>query len=917
MKTLNHNFRTRVKKFILLITFALLVHSTFSQGFLKTEGKKIVDQNDNEVILRGMGLGGWMLMEGYMMQSSDVADTQHEFRNRLVDLMGEEKTDQFFDTWQANHVTRADVDSLAKWGFNSIRLPMHYNLFTLPIEAEPVPGQNTWLDKGFVMVDSLLQWCESNNMYLILDLHAAPGGQGYNAAISDYDKSKPSLWESDENKSKTVALWGKLAERYKDEQWIGGYDLINEVNWDLPGGVALKSLYLNITNAIRAVDTNHIIFIEGNWFANDFTGLTPPWDENMAYSFHKYWNYNDQGSVDWIIELRDNYNVPLWMGEGGENSNVWFTDAISVLEENSIGWSWWPMKRIETIVSPFAILFTQGYKDVLSYWRNEGPKPTVDVAFASMMELATNSNSLNCLHQKDVPDAMIRQVTTTETKPYSEHTIPGIVYMSDFDLGPLNYAYYDIDVANYSLSTGEFQAWNSGWVYRNDAVDIETNNDAVNSNGFHVGFVAKGEWINYTVQITESAAYNAKLRVASQSNGGQFHLALNGEDVTATYAVSATGGWSSFQDFIVEDVLLNEGEHVLTMWFDNNIAFNISSIEFTKTGNIEEFSLVALNGQTGSNEKSVEVVVNQELLTESIEGSLDNFSISVNGEERTISSVAADENGNRTIILSTEDYFVYTDKITVSYDGTTITSQTGKILETFSDLVIRSTLTARHILPKKIQAEDFVNMVGLAVEECTDIGGGSNIGYTNPGDYADYLIFAEEDKYYQINVRTASANNGGEIGFYLVDENQEETELRKMSTPKTGGWQTWETVKATLFVPKGAHTLRMRIIAGEINLNWYEFDMLDAIDDELSLITNPMVYPNPISNNQLFINLRDYVNNDISVEIYSLTGKLVSSSAYNGSSEVAQIDMSTIGKGIFMLRLFTEDKAFNYKIIRQ
>ncbi len=133
-----------------------------------------------------------------------------------------------------NHVTKADIDSLASWGYNSVRPALHYNLFTLPIEEEPVPGEQTWLDKGFELVDSLLSWCEANEMYLILDLHAAPGGQGYNAAICDYDPSKPSLWESEENRIKTVALWGKLAERYSDEPWMGGYDLINEPNWDLP-----------------------------------------------------------------------------------------------------------------------------------------------------------------------------------------------------------------------------------------------------------------------------------------------------------------------------------------------------------------------------------------------------------------------------------------------------------------------------------------------------------------------------------------------------------------------------------------------------------------------------------------------------------------------------------------------------------
>ena len=141
--------RIRIFLFFTVLNFTFLS----AQG-LKAEGKKIVDKNGNEVLLRGMGLGGWMLMEGYMMQSSDVADTQHEFRERLEDLMGIDKTNAFFDKWLENHVTKADIDSLSAWGFNSVRLPMHYNLFTLPIEKESVEGENTWLDKGFTIVDS-------------------------------------------------------------------------------------------------------------------------------------------------------------------------------------------------------------------------------------------------------------------------------------------------------------------------------------------------------------------------------------------------------------------------------------------------------------------------------------------------------------------------------------------------------------------------------------------------------------------------------------------------------------------------------------------------------------------------------------------------------------------------------------------
>ena len=355
---------------ISVFLFFTVLHSIFlsAQG-LKAEGKKIIDQNGNEVLLRGMGLGGWMLMEGYMMQSSDVADTQHEFRQRLEDLMGVDNTNVFFDKWLENHVTKADIDSLSSWGFNSVRLPMHYNLFTLPIEEESVEGENTWLTKGFTIIDELLQWCEENEVYLILDLHAAPGGQGANAAISDYNSDLPSLWESDLNKNKTIALWKKLAERYKDEEWIGGYDLLNEVNWEMENdNEELLNLYKDITTEIRAVDNNHIIFIEGNGFANDFNGLTPPWDDNMVYSFHKYWSENTAESIQWVLDIREENNVPLWMGEAGENSNVWFTDAIELFETNDIGWSWWPMKRIETIVGPYSIDFTDGYKKIQSYY---------------------------------------------------------------------------------------------------------------------------------------------------------------------------------------------------------------------------------------------------------------------------------------------------------------------------------------------------------------------------------------------------------------------------------------------------------------------------------------------------------------------------------------------------------------------
>ena len=213
---------------IVLLTFAFTLALVEAQptAFLRARDARIVDGQGREIILRGMGLGGWMLQEGYML-GIQKEGTQHSIKARITDLIGKQECDRFYQLWLQNHMTRSDVDLLAKCGFNSIRLPMHYNLFTLPIEQEPVKGSNTWLTTGFTMTDSLLAWCKANRIYLILDLHAAPGGQGRDANISDYDPARPSLWESEANQQKTVALWRKLAERYAAEPWIGGYGLLN------------------------------------------------------------------------------------------------------------------------------------------------------------------------------------------------------------------------------------------------------------------------------------------------------------------------------------------------------------------------------------------------------------------------------------------------------------------------------------------------------------------------------------------------------------------------------------------------------------------------------------------------------------------------------------------------------------------
>ncbi|SDT90904.1 Por secretion system C-terminal sorting domain-containing protein [Polaribacter sp. Hel1_33_78] len=895
-----------MKKYFIYI-FLVLAISANSQG-LRTLGKKIVNLNSEEVLLKGVGLGGWMLQEGYMMNSSGAADTQHEFIQKLTTLIGADKTAEFYTNWRNNFVTKQDVDSIAKLGYNSIRLPMHYNLFTLPIEEEPVEGENTWLNTGFEMVDELLTWCESNQIYLILDLHAAPGGQGKDAAISDYDDTKPSLWESEFNKSKTVALWGKLAERYTDKQWIGGYDLLNEVNWPL-GTNVLRDLYVRITNEIRAVDANHILFIEGNGFANDFSGLTPPWDSNMVYSPHKYWTYNDTASMQWVLDIREQHNVPLWLGESGENSNAWFTEAINLFEDNNIGWAWWPWKRIETITCPYSINSNSNYEAIINYWKGEGPQPSVDEAVQGLSQLTTDLLLDNNVYYKDVVDAVLRQPQDETHIPYANHTLPGIVYLSDYDLGTNGIAYYDVDYANYTLSTGEdYQPWNSGWNYRNDGVDIQTNSDNINSNGYHIGYTKNKEWLKYTVEVTETGFYNINFRYATTQSGAKVKLFVNDVDIVGNVNLGNSGGWSNFVNHYIENAYLEAGNQVLKVQVDGNSEFNMSSIEFLKsTDAIPDFEV--LSASTNADEKSIKIVLNHPINQTDLTNSL--FEIMVNNNSRTIESAEIDASTTRFVKINLADYLFYQDEIKVSYNGTIITSIYNSNLDVFENLTVNNNLIARLLVPGKIQAEEFTNQVGLQTENTTDIGTGQNIGYTDIGDYAEYLIYISDRGNYNLNVRTAAQSNAGKIEFKLIN-NVTTKSISQIDLPVTGGWQSWQTTSTKTVLDAGVYTLKMEVLKAGFNMNWFEFEFVNSLSLDRAKNNKVVVFPNPISA-RFYVKLNNQQNIK-KLKIIDVNGRLVQKLKPNLINNV--YNLSNLNSGIYFLILETDQGSFQKKLIK-
>ena len=549
---------------------------TFSQGFLHNVNGEIVEGNGEPILLRGFGLGGWLVPEGYMLHNQawiSGFESPTDIENHIVDLIGSEAAEDFWNLYRENYVAQADIDQIAEWGFNHIRVPFHYKQFYDSTGAE--------IPIGYEIIDELISWCEPYNIYIILDMHCAPGGQN-GGPISDSDGTAR-LWLEESNKALTIQIWKEIATYYADHTLIGGYDLINEPV--LPGGVTLqefKQLYIDITNAIREVDVNHLLFIEGNWYGTDFAGLTPPWDDNMSYSFHKYWGQTDLSTIQSYINMRNNYGVPLWMGESGENSNHWYYEVFKLLEENNIGWNFWTHKKVDKITSPFSAFVSPQYQTVIDYLSGNIPQPTPDIAGIGLTSFANSLKIQNCLMRRGVVAVLTDPEYGEITKPYVPHSIPGTIPAAYYDIGARGLSYSDSDYWN----DGD-GGYNDGWVFRNDGVDVE-GSDNLNI-PYTVGWTEAGEWLGYTIQDVSPGSYNVTFSIAAPSGGGIFYAQLSGQNL-GVIDVPATGGWYNWEDLPAQTITISEGEKFLKIQIVQ-AGFNIQSVTFAHVLSIDNGNL--------------------------------------------------------------------------------------------------------------------------------------------------------------------------------------------------------------------------------------------------------------------------------------------------------------------------------------
>jgi aryl-phospho-beta-D-glucosidase BglC (GH1 family) len=244
-------------------------------NFLTLKGDRLINRAGETVTLRGFGLGGWMNMENFI---SGYPANEEGQRQAIREVLGEEKYEFFFDRFLEYFFTEPDAAFIQSLGLNLLRLPLNYRHF----EDDMRPFEIK--EAGFRHLDRVINLCAQHGIYTILDLHALPGCQNQDWH-SDNATHKAFFWQHKHFQDRVVNLWETFARRYKNNPWVAGYNPINE-----PGdttGQLIEPYYRRLFAAIRAVDPDHIIFLEGNRYSLDFHMFGDPLP-NVVYTNHDY-----------------------------------------------------------------------------------------------------------------------------------------------------------------------------------------------------------------------------------------------------------------------------------------------------------------------------------------------------------------------------------------------------------------------------------------------------------------------------------------------------------------------------------------------------------------------------------------------------------------------------------------------------
>jgi endoglucanase len=320
-------------------------------GFVHAEGTQLLDGGGRRFAVKGINLGNWLVPEGYMFKFKRAL-APNQIDRVIETLIGPQEASRFWTEFRGQYITAEDIRFIKAAGFNTVRVPLHWRLFVEPGQN----GGDRFEGAGWRLLDRLVEWCRAAGLRIILDLHAAPGGQtGVN---HDDGPGYPLVLYVPRYRRQTIALWHELAAHFRDEPAILGYDLLNEpVSPYSDMGYLnprLEPFYRDIVAAIRGVDANHVVLLAGAQWSTSFAVFGRPFDGNAVYTYHKFWAHPSRDAVQSYLDFGNRWKVPLLIGETGEFTNDWNMAFRELHDHLGIGWCFWSYKNLgsdSTVVS--------------------------------------------------------------------------------------------------------------------------------------------------------------------------------------------------------------------------------------------------------------------------------------------------------------------------------------------------------------------------------------------------------------------------------------------------------------------------------------------------------------------------------------------------------------------------------------
>ncbi len=363
--------------------------ATAQSGFVRADGKALMTPANQKLLLRGINLGNWLEPEGYMFLLEGGPAAPREIEGFFNELIGPADAAAFWREYRDRYITERDISFLRQAGFNSVRVPLHYKFFLSGGE-------------GFALLDRLIGWCRREGVWVILDMHCAPGGQ--TGSNIDDSWGYPWLYESAQDQDLTIEVWKRIAEHYRNETIVLGYDLLNEPIPHYPRlqmyNSQLEPLYKRISAAIREVDRHHVIILGGAQWDTNFKVFGAPFDSNVMYTFHKYWMPPKQDAIQEYLDFRDRYNVPVWLGESGENTDEWIGQFVQVLEKNEVGWCFWPYKKMEKSSCVMSFAKPAHWTETVAFGKMPGNTDAAEKRIAARPSLADSREAMKDLLER-------------------------------------------------------------------------------------------------------------------------------------------------------------------------------------------------------------------------------------------------------------------------------------------------------------------------------------------------------------------------------------------------------------------------------------------------------------------------------------------------------------------------------------